>query len=369
MDLASVVPASLASPLHLAPFDGIALTPTRVGDPGVVRSIARPFPDLDARLASWRERGITVATPGPALYVHEYSSSGLTVRGLVGALDLRHRAAPGESGAVLPHELIHPEQARELALRMAHVEVNPAPILLSIQAPDEYRQVLDRTCAAEPFSAYTDRIGQQHRLWAVTDPTDIECLTAILATRTSMIADGHHRYAAYLSLQAEHPGTDWDHGLAMVVDQLDTPFFLGPIHRTIEGVSLYDVERAAAAVGARTRRTHRQQAVDALPHGQIALTDGDMWLTLAPAQEGLLLVNWLHENVLPAIGHGTVRYHHTYDEAITEATASRVAAILPAPTYAAVADLVRHGHLLPEKATSFQPKPSLGVLMRAVRSS
>ncbi|UUZ58994.1 hypothetical protein [Nocardioides sp. B-3] len=44
-----------------------------------------------------------------------------------------------------------------------------------------------------------------------------------------------------------------------------------------------------------------------------------------------------------------------------------VAVLLPAPDFAAVRDPVNHGGLLPEKATSFQPKPSTGVLMRSVR--
>ena len=42
--------------------------------------------------------------------------------------------------------------------------------------------------------------------------------------------------------------------------------------------------------------------------------------------------------------------------------------LLPAPEFDQVRDLIRAGGLLPEKATSFQPKPSLGVLMRSLRA-
>ena len=40
---------------------------------------------------------------------------------------------------------------------------------------------------------------------------------------------------------------------------------------------------------------------------------------------------------------------------------------MPAPDFDLVLRIVAAGGLLPEKATSFQPKPSLGVLIRSLR--
>ena len=40
---------------------------------------------------------------------------------------------------------------------------------------------------------------------------------------------------------------------------------------------------------------------------------------------------------------------------------------MPAPDFADVLRAAEHGRLLPEKATSFQPKPSVGVLIRSLR--
>ena len=44
--------------------------------------------------------------------------------------------------------------------------------------------------------------GIRHRLWALTDPAEQAAVAADLAARQALIADGHHRYAAYLQLQA-----------------------------------------------------------------------------------------------------------------------------------------------------------------------
>ena len=44
--------------------------------------------------------------------------------------------------------------------------------------------------------------GVRHRLWGLADPAEHAVVAADLASRQALIADGHHRYAAYLELQA-----------------------------------------------------------------------------------------------------------------------------------------------------------------------
>ena len=83
--------------------------------------------------------------------------------------------------------------------------------------------------------------GLRHRLWAITDPAELAAIAADLAPRTALIADGHHRYAAYLQLQerrrqAGGHGGPWDLGLALLVDSAAYPPQLGAIHRVIVGL-------------------------------------------------------------------------------------------------------------------------------------
>ncbi len=92
-----------------------------------------------------------------------------------------------------------------------------------------------------------------HRLWAVTDPGAQAAIAADLATRTALIADGHHRYAAYRELRAEMRDADgdsgpWDYGLAFLVDADEYPLRLGAIHRVLPRLPLTEaVDRAAEA--------------------------------------------------------------------------------------------------------------------------
>lgn len=79
-------------------------------------------------------------------------------------------------------------------------------------------------------------------------------------------------------------------------------------------------------------------------------------------------MSWVHDAVLPRLTGADVRvvHHHNVDEALAAAGPVAPAVLLPSPDFEQVRALVESGGLLPEKATSFQPKPSLGVLMRPV---
>lgn len=369
MDSATVVPPYVAKPLELLPFRAVMLSPTRVGDPASARALARPYRDVAARLSQWIDRGDAQTDTAPALYLHEYTSGGLTVRGLVGALRMSDRADTLAERAVWPHEAIHPEQAGELADRMLQMNLNPAPILLVHHGRQELRDLVDEVARCEPDWRYLDRTGQRQRLWAVRDEQVVARIGDLVSDSRCLLADGHHRYAAYLRLQEEHPGTPWDAGLAMLVDQGDTPLFLGAIHRTLPHVGLDALVRATREAGADVTAQSRQRALGALDSTHLVLTDGDTWYAVAP--RGLdreAAVSWLHDHVLPRLPEPLHRleHHHTVEEALAATSSTAPAVLLPSPDFEQVRALVESGGLLPEKATSFQPKPSLGVIMRPV---
>ncbi len=367
MDFATDVPPYVAKPLELLPFRALMLAPGRVGDPASARALARPYRDVAARLTTWIEQGRAVADTAPALYLHEYTVGGLTVRGLVGALAMSRRTSSRTDRAVWPHEEIHPEQAGELADRMHQMELNPAPILLVHHGEPELRELLVEVARTRPEWRYLDRSGHRQRIWAIRDTDLLTRIGALLSTTRCLLADGHHRYAAYLRLQQEHPGTAWDAGLAMLVDQVDTPLFLGAIHRTLTGATLEDLVRAARDAGATVTAHDRHAALGALDSTHLVLTDGVVWYTVSPTDlDRDAAVSWLHQRVLPGLSAPLTRieHHHNVEDALAATSTSSPAVLLPSPDFEQVRALVESGGLLPEKATSFQPKPSLGALMR-----
>ncbi|GAB4004378.1 DUF1015 family protein [Nocardioides ultimimeridianus] len=374
MDAVTLVPPPyVAGPLRLHPFAALRLVPRRVGDPTTGRAFARPYRDVAARLSRWQTRGLLERDAEPALYLHEYSANGITVRGLVGALDVSRRATRPEDRAVLPHEGIHPGQADDLAARMAEMRLNPAPILLVHNGTARLRELLAGVAARPADHRFTDRSEQQHQIWTIVDPELIQSIGDELAPTRALIADGHHRYAAYLRLQRREPGGPCDAGLAMLIDQRATPLFLGPIHRTLSGTTFDDVRDAADSLGLPLRSVTEHEAVLGLAADALPITDGEQWALI---KLGLTAhrtaVEVLHQDILPALPHGpsAIDYHHTVEEALRAAKQpSTVGILLPAPPVDTVIEVATANRLLPEKATSFQPKPSLGVLIRDLHAA
>lgn len=367
---AAVSPLSVAGPLRLEPFRGLILSPSRLGDPSSARVFARPYGDVTERLRRWESQGRLHRDTEPAVYVHEYTAGGLTIRGLVGALDLSHRTDDQHASVVMPHEAVHPAQASELAQRMSEMALNPAPILLVHRGPQEARDLVSAVTATAPDREFSDRLGQVNRIWSIRDTASLATLGNALARSRVLLADGHHRYAAYLQMQSAAPGTASDRGLAMLVDQDDTPLFLGAIHRMLSGVSFDDALAAARTLWSASE-SDSVTVLDALDPTSIALTDGVRWATLALGQHAdQVAVEALHHDLLPALPQQPLRvaYHHSLEETLADLhRTGGVAAVMPATDFDVVRRILASDRLLPEKATSFQPKPSVGVLMRSLR--
>jgi uncharacterized protein (DUF1015 family) len=359
----------VAGPFRLAPFRALRLSPRRVADPSSARVFARPYRGVPDRLRRWERQGHLAHDAEPALYVHEYTADGLTVRGLVGALDVSRRAHSPEERVVLPHEGVEPQQSAELAGRMAQMQLNPAPILLVHRGPAEVRAIVHDVVCQEPQVEFTDRAERHNRIWAIRSPDQVAAVAAHLGDSRALLADGHHRYAAYLQLQARQPGSAADRGLAMLVDQDDTPLVLGAIHRTLSATTLAQVEAAVAGGPARFAHAREPQAMSALGPSTLVLTDGSSWARLElPLPAGQAAVEALHQTVLPALPAGSrrVAYHHSVEDTLEHRPRGGLAVLMPAPDFDLVERIVSGHRLLPEKATSFQPKPGLGVLMRSL---
>lgn len=368
MESSPSVPPYVAGPVELAPFRALSLSPARVGDPSSARVFARPYRAVPDRLRTWGRRGRLHRDELPAVYLHEYCSSGLTVRGLVGCLGVSHLTTAASGQQIFPHEGVHAAQVEELARRMSEMRTNPAPIILVHHGPASVRELSREIRAMPPDQGFVDHAGQEHRIWAITRAEHLALLDEALAPSRLLIADGHHRFAAYVTMHRSDPTPTTARGLAMLVDQDETPLFLGAIHRVLHGVRLADLVDAARAAGAQVEPIPgRDAALAGLGPDTLVLTDGTTWATAALAlPEALTAVQGLHAALLPALARrpNRIGYAHSVAEALESASASASTVLLPAVTFDQVLGAVRAGYLLPEKATSFQPKPDLGAFIR-----
>ncbi|MBO0776618.1 MAG: DUF1015 domain-containing protein, partial [Actinobacteria bacterium] len=321
-------------------------------------------------------------------------------RGLIGALRLSQAA----EGSVLPHENVLPGPVTGRRQLMEATGANLEPIFLLYEGDGGAATALTDEVARrrEPLLAVDTGDGIRHRLWAVTDGPEHAAVAADLAGRQAMIADGHHRHAAYLEIQANRraagdgPGP-WDTGLALLVDSTAYPPRIGAIHRLIPGLAPAEAAARAKAAftvrpaplpgdvpaAARAALELLRDAAGSGPAFVIAgagesylLTDPDplqveaamperspQWRGLAASvmQELLLARLWGIRDDHPA-----VQIHHAAATALQEAAGpdAATAVLVPPMSAADVRDVAARGERVPRKSTSFGPKPRTGLVIR-----
>lgn len=398
-------------PFTLRPFRGLRFDPETVGDLGTVvsppydvldadtvrdleaanrrnivrlilsRRFERPYLAVRQRLHKWRDKSFLRADEDPALYLYEYTVDDTTVRGLIGVVGLR----PEEERVILPHEGVMEGPVDDRTVLMRTTETNLEPILLVHEGTRSLREVIATASQDAPVADFEALDGSQHRLWTVTDPRLQAAIAQELSPTQALIADGHHRYAAYLRLQEELREADappdtspWDFGLAMIVDQHDHPLRVGPIHRSVAALTMSDLSEISADRGDDFRTApdreaaFAEQAARANDRDRVGfvVSDGRAWALLETGRTSPVDAAVLHESLLPAWGVADeqVGYHHSLDQALhTTARQPGVVVAVRPPSLAEVMASAAQGIRMPRKSTSFGPKPRMGVVMRDLR--
>ncbi|MFG2131031.1 DUF1015 domain-containing protein [Streptomyces sp. NPDC048751] len=411
--------------LELTPFRGLRYDPDRVGslaavtsppydvvvrpdgvhhlhsaDPhNIVRLILPQATTPTARndqaadtLRRWLDEGVLTADPEPGLYVYEQrDGDGMIQRGLIGAL----RVSEPSEGVVLPHEDVMPHVVADRAALMRATSANLEPLLLTYHGDGSAAEVVEHAAERPPLLDTTTEDGFSHRLWSVTDPDEVACVQRDLAHHQALIADGHHRWATYRRLRAEHPSpSPWDYGLVLLVDTARYPLRVRAIHRLLHGLPVADALSALDGLF-RVRRLDvpLPQALgalaDAVREGNAFLLAGDGTFHLVDRPDPALLARtvpaehpaaWrsldatvLHATLLdhvwriPEDSPAHIAYIH--DTAATVAKAERdggTAVLLHPVREEVVRDLARQGVTMPRKSTSFGPKPASGLVLRAL---
>jgi uncharacterized protein (DUF1015 family) len=372
------------------------------------------------RLRDWLATGVLATDPDPALYIYEQNGPGWVQRGLIGLVPV---GSPDSAG-VVPHEGVMQGPVTGRRKLMMATRANLEPIFLvynggadgadSRQGAALTASGLVRHVASHrsPLVTTVTADGITHRLWRLTDPAEHAAVAADLAGRTALIADGHHRYAAYRELRDLMRGDGrgagpWDYGLAFLVDADAYPPRLGAIHRVIPHLAPDDAARLAAeafsvseipadpvsspagadAAGmpgemaqalCRLAEAGRQGTAFLLAgrsgfrllslpdHGQLraAMPAGASarWQALDASvmQELLMARLWSVKD-----NERDVLISHDAGEAVRMAVDAAGTAVICNPVpFAAVKEVAEHGERVPRKSTSFGPKPRTGLVLR-----
>ncbi|MFG2652986.1 DUF1015 domain-containing protein [Streptomyces sp. NPDC048436] len=412
--------------LDLIPFRGVRYVPERVGSLAAVTSppydvVVRPDGLLHLESADphnivrlilpqattpaarneqaaetlddWLSRGILAPDPQPSLYIYEQRDGDMLQRGIIGAL----RLSEARDGIVLPHEGVMSDVVEDRAALMRATKANLEPLLLTYRSDGDAggaSAVVERTVLNKPLLATTTEDGFSHRLWAVTDPADLDQIRSDLSHHQALIADGHHRWATNLRLRTENPSpSPWDYGLVLLVDTARYPLRVRSIHRYLHRLPVS--EALAALDGSfrvRTVEGPLPRALEALAEAAaegnafVLAGDGAFHLVDRPSHDLLartipaeppeawrtLDATVLHSTLLDHIWRipdapEHIAYIHSTEATVEKAERDGGTAILMHPVREEVVrDLARQGVTMPRKSTSFGPKPASGLVLRGL---
>jgi uncharacterized protein (DUF1015 family) len=406
--------ANVTSP----PYDvinGGILDHLRAADPHNVVRLILPGEDADASKAAasllreWLSAGVLIRDRMASLYIYEQSgldgASPWLQRGIIGLV----RLGSPESAGILPHEGVMPGLVAGRRELMAATQANLEPIFLIYDgeqpgaAADSATEegasaIVDRvTGERAPLVSITTEDGVTHRLWRIGDSAEQPAISADLAGRRALIADGHHRYAAYLDLQAEMHAAGlgagpWDYGLAFLVDSAAYPPRLGAIHRVLPGLApdrAAELAKAAFTVQDLPAGLSLDDALQRLaaagPEGPaFVLAGGPVFhllthpdpVQLAASMPTGASAPWqtLDASVMQQLLLGRlwgvtdserdVLIDHDAADAVRAVFAGGTAVISNPASFEAVVRIAAHGERVPRKSTSFGPKPRTGLVLR-----
>jgi uncharacterized protein (DUF1015 family) len=293
-------------------------------------------------LAGWRAGGVLERDEEPAFWALEQEYVGpdevrRTRRGLVGSL----RVEPYEKRVVLPHERTHagPKEGRLRLLRATRTQLEPIFLLY------------EGSVAYEQPSAPPDVEAEGARLWRMSDG---DAITAVLADKPLLIADGHHRYETALAFHDEDGSPASARMMVVLVSTSDPGLMIFPTHRVAErfepnGLRATDGDPLAVL---------RELQERAAPVPALVVYSGGRTL-VAEGEPGEL-----DTRLVERLGPEGVSYTPRAEEAVAAVDEGRAqAAFLLRPTRIEdVFAVAERGETMPQKSTYFYPKLPSGVL-------
>ena len=216
----------------------------------------------------WRRQGVLLPDAEPAIYAYSqtYALPGTPGmlrerRGFIALSD----AVDYADGIVFRHEqtLAKPKSDRLNLLRATRAHFGQIFMLYSDPAHTAEKLLFDS--GTPPEVEVTDDYAVVHRLWRATEPSVINMVTAAMADKKLIIADGHHRYETALAYARECRPADappraprgiyqapaYPEAAVMMtfVNMDSTGLTILPTHRVVHGLENFSVENFLAQAG------------------------------------------------------------------------------------------------------------------------
>ena len=214
-----------------------------------------PYQEAGRVLDEWKQEGILKRDEKESLYIYEeeFTVKGVTrkVKGVICLVKL----TPFSEGVVLPHEFTLSKAKTDRYNLMKSTFCNFSQIY-SLYMDEQHQTTgkLDRLSQAAPDIELADQENVTHRLWIITDETEIASICGDFNERKLYIADGHHRYETALNYRnwcretgKAKEGDAVDYQMMMLVEMEHPGLVVFPTHRLVRDLKDFDAAKAMQA--------------------------------------------------------------------------------------------------------------------------
>ncbi len=363
-----------------------------------------PYQTAGDTLKQWMEQGILRQDEQESIYIYEEE---FTVNGLhtkfKGCI-VRVRLEEFSKGIVLPHEETLSKAKEDRFNLMKATNCNFSQIYSLYMDPEhEITNRLDALSDAAPENELTDSDGVTHRLWIVSDQSEIAAICKAFADKKLYIADGHHRYETALNYrnycrENKIGSGEEDYVMMMLVDMEHPGLVVLPTHRLVRDLPQFDKENLLTACREYFDVTEEEDINSAEAklktlyddgkkafafycggsgYTLLVLRDTDALARLLPDKSAAfqgLDVTVLHTLVLEKIfgidaDNMAKQINLTYVKQFEDAVAAvekgdaQCAFILNPTKVTEIRDVAAAGEKMPQKSTYFYPKLITGLVM------
>lgn len=352
----------------------------------------------------WIADGILAQDEQDSIYVYEMSFVVNNIPRAVKGIFCAVRLEEFEDRVILPHEFTLSKAKNDRFELLNTAKASFSQIYSMYTDEDQsVRARIESVSTGAPDIAFTDGEGVTHRLWCVTDQTQIAAFTEAFADRQLFIADGHHRYETALNyrkkVKAETPDFPPEHPAnftcMFLVDMECEGLVVFPTHRMLAHIGTFDEQETLEKINkyfSFERRSDLTNIEQDLASGwdshSIALYTGKDYYYLLGFHETELVremladmsdafcdldVTILHTLILDKIFGITksdlakqtkITYTRSIEEAIAQVKAGKqeCAFFLNATRIDQIKDVAKAGDKMPQKATYFYPKLITGLV-------
>ncbi|MFA5252515.1 MAG: DUF1015 domain-containing protein [Phycisphaerae bacterium] len=201
-------------------------------------------------LSDWIKKGILKQDQAETIYayVQDFQIAGVQYRrpSFI-ALARLEEFAP--KGSVYPHEqtLTAPKTDR-LSLKRATASDFGMPLMLYEDKQKIADKIIEKASAQKPLIDFLDEQDVRHCIFAITDKKDIDAITKMMLDKSSIIADGHHRYETAILYSKESANPAAAYRMLAFTNTENEGVVVLATHRIVGNLENFDAAKLIASL-------------------------------------------------------------------------------------------------------------------------